>query len=122
MKTTISGDPFCHSLLRGMLLSERVGLGKRLEALCVQSYPLDLVRTRLTAQVTDHYYQGILGTMRMVVRDEGIRGLYRGLGATLAQVTPALAVNYAAYESLRAQYMSAHPEQQTPSVGLQFRL
>ena len=83
----------------------------------LQSYPLDLVRTRLTAQTTDHYYQGIASTMRTIVRDEGMRGLYRGLGATLGQVTPALAVNYAAYESLRAYFMAAHPERETPSVN-----
>lgn len=75
------------------------------------------MRTRLTAQVTDQYYQGILSTMRTVVRDEGVRGLYRGLGATLGQVAPALAVNYAAYESLRAYIMAAHPGQSTPSVS-----
>ena len=84
---------------------------------CLQSYPLDLVRTRLTAQTTDHYYQGIYSTVRTIIRDEGMRGLYRGLGATLGQVTPALAVNYAAYESLRAYFMATHPEQGSPSVS-----
>ena len=55
--------------------------------------------------------------MRTIVRDEGLTGLYRGLGATLGQVAPALAVNYAAYESFRAYFMAQHPEQSSPSVS-----
>jgi hypothetical protein len=54
-----------------------------------QAYPLDLVRTRLSAQTqvdgTSHY-RGILHATRSIVAEDGWRGLYRGLGATLAQV------------------------------------
>ncbi|KDD72828.1 hypothetical protein H632_c2844p0, partial [Helicosporidium sp. ATCC 50920] len=55
---------------------------------CSLAYPLDLVRTRLAAQLgqgAEAYYRGIGGTLRAIVRDEGARGLYRGLGATLGQ-------------------------------------
>jgi hypothetical protein len=51
-----------------------------------QAYPLDLVRTRLAAQTQGHYYSGIGSTLRCIVADEGVAGLYRGLGATLLQV------------------------------------
>jgi hypothetical protein len=51
-----------------------------------QAYPLDLVRTRLAAQTQGQYYHGILPTLRTIVADEGLIGLYRGLGATLLQV------------------------------------
>lgn len=52
-----------------------------------QAYPLDLVRTRLAAQMsTGGYYRGIRGTLRRIVADEGVAGLYRGMGATLLQV------------------------------------
>ena len=57
-----------------------------------------------------------------IVRDEGLTGLYRGLGATLGQVAPALAINYAAYESLRATFMARHLEQTSPSVSPLVRL
>jgi hypothetical protein len=46
------------------------------------------VRTRLAAQTprdTAHY-TGIGGTLARVVAEEGVAGLYRGLGATLMQV------------------------------------
>ena len=53
----------------------------------LQAYPLDLLRTRLAAQTTCNYYSGIRGYLATIVRDEGAAGLYRGLGATLIQVT-----------------------------------
>ena len=37
-----------------------------------------------------------------ILKREGIRGLYKGLGATLVQVTPTLAVNFTAYETSKA--------------------
>lgn len=83
-----------------------------------QAYPLDLVRTRLSAQVDHQYYKGIGGTLTAIARDEGYLGLYRGLGPTLLQTTPSLAINYAAYESLRAIYMNQHPNRKTPTVSL----
>ena len=73
---------------------------------CALTYPLDLVRTRLAAQTTRRYYHGIGHALSTIVRDEGAAGLYRGLGATLAQVGPCLAINYAAYESIRSSWLS----------------
>ena len=55
-----------------------------------QAYPLDLVRTRLAAQTTSSYYHGIGGTLRTIVRDEGLAGLYRGVGPTLLQTVRTL--------------------------------
>lgn len=52
----------------------------------LQAYPLDLVRTRLAAQTTQRYYTGIAHALRTIVAEEGLRGLYRGLPATLVQV------------------------------------
>ena len=72
----------------------------------MQAYPLDLVRTRLAAQTSSTYYRGIGGTLRTIVRDEGLAGLYRGLGPTLLQTVPSLAFNYCAYETLRSRWLS----------------
>ena len=44
---------------------------------CTQAYPLDLVRTRLSAQTKAQYYRGIAHALRTIVADEGARGLYR---------------------------------------------
>ena len=72
----------------------------------MQAYPLDLVRTRLAAQTSSTYYRGIGGTLRTIVRDEGLAGLYRGLGPTLLQTVPSLAFNYCAYETMRSRWLA----------------
>lgn len=83
----------------------------------LQAYPLDLVRTRLAAQTTTHYYKGIWHALSTIVKDEGLFGLYRGLGATLTQVAPSLAMNYCAYETIRSYWMSHEPARQSPTVS-----
>lgn len=68
---------------------------------CALTYPLDLVRTRLAAQTTTRHYDGLVNALFVIGRDEGARGLYRGLAPTLAGVGPNLAINFAAYETFR---------------------
>jgi hypothetical protein len=63
-------------------------------------------------------HAGIAGTLRSIVAAEGPRGLYRGLGATLAQVAPALAINYSVYGRLRAAWMEGRPPGEPPTVRL----
>ncbi|KII92349.1 hypothetical protein PLICRDRAFT_50736 [Plicaturopsis crispa FD-325 SS-3] len=83
------------------------------------TYPLDLVRSRLsiaTASIPMAALRStsradltisradltIWGMARKVVREEGgVRGLYRGLVATAAGVAPYVGINFAAYEFLR---------------------
>lgn len=86
-------------------------------AISIQAYPLDLVRTRLAAQTTSRYYNGIWHALSTIVRDEGMFGLYRGLGATLTQVGPSLAMNYCAYETLRSYWVAHEPNLQSPTVS-----
>ncbi|KAK4367187.1 hypothetical protein RND71_015067 [Anisodus tanguticus] len=59
------------------------------------TYPLDLVRTRLAAQglralgeplttlTNVIYYRGIWHALQTISREEGVAGLYKGMGATL---------------------------------------
>lgn len=68
---------------------------------CTLTYPLDLIRTRLAAQTTVRHYNGIADAFMKILTDEGVRGLYRGLKPTLIGVGPNLALNFAAYETLR---------------------
>ncbi|XP_062216098.1 uncharacterized protein LOC133916440 [Phragmites australis] len=73
------------------------------------TYPLDLVRTRLAAQTNTAYYRGIYHALYVTCRDEGVRGLYKGLGATLLGVGPSIAVSFAVYETLRSHWQIERP-------------
>ncbi|KAE8099317.1 hypothetical protein FH972_017308 [Carpinus fangiana] len=82
------------------------------------TYPLDLVRTRLAAQTNATYYRGIWHSFHTICIDEGFRGLYKGLGATLLGVAPSLAINFSAYEGLRSFWKSQRPNDSTVMIGL----
>ena len=84
---------------------------------CTIAYPLDLIRTRLAAQSEKLLYDGALDAVKKITREEGPAGLYRGLGATLLQVTPSLGINYAAYETARSKYMK-HWNETQPTVSM----
>ncbi|KAF0715636.1 Aste57867_3263 [Aphanomyces stellatus] len=68
-------------------------------------YPLDTVKKRLQLQEVSPQFQvrylGILDCMAKIVRDEGIRGLYRGSLPNLVRLVPYSAVMFASYESLK---------------------
>ena len=76
-------------------------------------FPLDVIRKRLQVQgptrtkfvpgkgyraVADYTGLGVWGTGRAIVRREGWRGLYRGLGIGLVKSAPASAVTMWTYE------------------------
>lgn len=72
------------------------------------AFPLDLVRKRIQVQgpTRERYvyknipeYPGTMaGTVRVIVRREGWRGLYRGLTVSLLKAAPASAVTMWTYE------------------------
>lgn len=82
------------------------------------TYPLDLVRTRLAAQTNVIYYRGISHTLCTICRDEGLKGLYKGLGATLLGVGPSIAISFAVYETLRSSWQLSRPHDSTVLVSL----
>ena len=59
-------------------------------------YPIDLVKTRLqnqrTAMVGELMYKNSFDCFKKVLRHEGFRGLYRGLGPQLVGVCPEKAI------------------------------
>ena len=79
-----------------------VGAGAGITSVAI-TYPLDVVRGRLTAQggATGHHYDGILSTIRGVIKTDGIRGLYAGFGVSLCGVGPYVGVNFLTYEELK---------------------
>ncbi len=71
------------------------------------TYPLDTVRARLTVQPaacgsekTPHY-NGIVGGIRRIFRDEGAAGFYKGLKPTLLAVAPFVALQQATYDVVK---------------------
>ncbi|KAL8655675.1 MAG: hypothetical protein Q9210_000738 [Variospora velana] len=70
-------------------------------------FPLDLIRKRLQVQgpTRSHYvggsipvYKGVWVTGQTIIRKEGWKGLYRGLGISLIKSAPASAVTMWTYE------------------------
>ncbi|CAO2658688.1 Nn.00g064110.m01.CDS01 [Neocucurbitaria sp. VM-36] len=73
--------------------------------------PLDVIKTRLQAQgsfrprkytgPTRAVYKGLTGTARVIWVEDGIRGLYRGLGPMLLGYIPTWAVYMSTYEATK---------------------
>ncbi|KAG0587632.1 hypothetical protein KC19_2G179000 [Ceratodon purpureus] len=82
------------------------------------TYPLDLVRTRLAAQTKEMYYRGITHALVTITRDEGFRGLYKGLGPTLMGVGPNIAINFCVYETLKSMWVAKRPDLSPVLVSL----
>lgn len=64
-------------------------------------YPLNVLRTRLQTQGTKMHppkYAGIWDVTIKTFRNEGIRGMYKGLTPNLAKVAPALSITWVVYE------------------------
>uniref|UniRef100_A0A6U4JKN7 ADP,ATP carrier protein n=1 Tax=Phaeomonas parva TaxID=124430 RepID=A0A6U4JKN7_9STRA len=73
---------------------------------CTACYPLDLVRTRLTTQIPGAaFYDGIADCAYKITKYEGVLGLYRGLGATLAVQIPNLALSYSVYGTAKEAFL-----------------
>lgn len=66
------------------------------------TYPLDLVRTRLSCQSpTEMKYQGIVDSFRVIYKEEGAFAFYKGINATLIGVAPYVGLNFMFYETLK---------------------
>ena len=74
---------------------------------CLSSYPLELARTRLAADVSQigqpRTYTGTVQCMLHTLQHEGTRGLYKGIVASAAAVVPYLAISFTAYDELQSR-------------------
>ncbi|KAJ2908254.1 mitochondrial aspartate-glutamate transporter agc1, partial [Coemansia aciculifera] len=86
-------------------------------------FPLDMVKTRLQNQKPVNGrlpYAGGIDCFRQIVRQEGVRGLYRGLVPNLAGVTPEKAIKLAANDIMRgilAERIGTSPDRLPVAYG-----
>lgn len=64
-------------------------------------YPIDLVKTRMQAQKHKALYNNSLDCFRKIIRAEGLKGLYSGLGAQLVGVAPEKAIKLTVNDLVR---------------------
>jgi len=64
---------------------------------CCLAYPHEVARTRLREENTR--FHGFFQTLHTVYREEGYRGLYRGLGTQLVRQIPNMAIMMTTYEA-----------------------
>ncbi|KAI1099748.1 mitochondrial carrier [Jackrogersella minutella] len=67
-------------------------------------YPLNVLRTRLQTQGTSMHptrYTGIWDVAQKTIKNEGVRGLYKGLMPNLLKVAPALSITWMVYENAK---------------------
>ena len=73
------------------------------------TYPLDVVKTRLTVQSSSHTaYKGIIDCLSQLVKNEGFSSLYRGWWPTVVGVFPYIGIDFAVYETLKQVFMKRH--------------
>lgn len=83
----------------------------------VACYPIDLIRTRLATQLnTEVRYHGIRHAAQRIYVEEGLRGLYRGMFATLMVTVPNLAINFTLYDALKVRMRAFRKQQRLAQV------
>lgn len=68
------------------------------------SYPLALIRTRLQAQevpMDSTERDTMMKLLDRILKNEGVRGLYRGLLPNIIKVVPAVSISYVVYEKIK---------------------
>ena len=67
-------------------------------------YPVNLLRTRLQAQGTVLHpptYTGVWDVAQKTIKNEGVRGLFKGITPNLLKVVPAVSITWTVYEGAK---------------------
>lgn len=73
--------------------------------------PLDVakVRTQVQGSVGEIKYFGVTQTLKTIFREEGVKGLYRGLGPALCTVPVFWGIYWTTYERLKEHFKEVYP-------------
>lgn len=67
----------------------------------IVTYPFQVVKTRMQKETKIHaHYQRMLSTIQIILKNEGLFGFYKGLGANLWRVAPQSAILLSTYENI----------------------
>lgn len=83
----------------------------------VASYPFDLLRTTLAAQGEPKVYHNIVDATRGIVKEGGVRSLYRGLGVTLVEIVPYAALQFGLYDMFTSAWKASQADRRTRQAG-----
>ncbi|CAJ1954899.1 unnamed protein product [Cylindrotheca closterium] len=84
-------------------------------------YPIDLIRTRL--MTSPGAYDGMLDCLKSTVKEEGMRGLYKGLLPANMFAVPYYGTQFFVYDMLKVQYTTFNrppddPRPANPLIGI----
>ena len=77
------------------------------------TYPFDVLRRRFqvnTMSGMGYQYKGIFDAIRVIVGQEGVRGLYKGIVPNLLKVAPSMASSWLSFELTRDFLVSLRPD------------
>lgn len=79
------------------------------------TYPLDVVRTRIAANITDKCISEtrFLRTLILLFKTQGIKGLYKGYYLSFIGSMPFIAIKQSVYEILKMKYKSNNKKYQS---------
>ena len=83
------------------------------------TYPFDVLRRRFqinTMSGMGYQYKGITDAIRVIVTQEGIKGLYKGIVPNLLKVAPSMASSWLSFEMTRDFLVDLRPESEPRSL------
>ena len=61
--------------------------------------------------LNDPKYHGMINTFKVIIKEEGISGLYKGIGLNLVKIVPYAVAQYALIDELRGAYLRLRKSQ-----------
>ena len=82
----------------------------------ITCFPLEVLRTRLCCSEAGAYHN-MFDALSSIVRKEGPRALFGGLGPSVAGVVPYAGINLGMYDALRLAYTKTTGEERVPKTA-----